>query len=86
MTLTLSGSTDMSGKTTITLKAVDTTFVDLGTINVDAETTIKFYFSDHFDGYDWEWYYKTSVDMEGHALSSPYTLYHLEASVTVGYD
>jgi len=52
LTLTLSGSTDMSGKTTITLKAVDTTFVDLGTINVDAETTIKFYFSDHFDGYD----------------------------------
>ncbi|MCX5775882.1 MAG: hypothetical protein NTV44_06010 [Firmicutes bacterium] len=85
LTLVLSGSTDMSGKTTITLKAVDTTFIDYGTINVDAETTIKFHFGDRFEGYDWEWYYKTSVDMEGHALSSAYTLYHLQASVTVAY-
>lgn len=83
LSLILSGSTDMKGKTTITLKAIDTAFLDYGTINIDAETTINFYFTDRFEGYDWEWYYKTSVDMEGQTLSSAYTLYHLEASVIV---
>lgn len=86
LSLILSGATDMAGKTTITLKAVDTTFIDFETINIDAETTINFHFSEKFTGYDWEWYYKTPVDIEGHALSTPYIIYHLESSVTVGYE
>lgn len=88
LTVSLTGQAPMTGgTTTITLKVIDSAFFDYGTIHVDAEMTIKYHITNEkLSGYEWQWFYKTDVDMDGNALGYTYVLSEINASMEISYD
>ncbi len=87
LTVSLTGQSPIAGgTTTITLKVVDSAFFDYGTIHIDAEMTIKYFITDEkLSGYEWQWFYKTTVDMDGNALGYTYIISEINAEMDISY-